>query len=78
MNLFDAAFDLFDGDGTFDLGSVYTERQYKRRDNSATILVISFSLNTMESLENVLQPDSGATPLFSIWTVSVALSQSCA
>ena len=48
------------------LGSVYTERQRQRRDNSVMTLAILFSSKTMESLENCLQPHSGATQLFSM------------
>ena len=40
-------------------------------------LAILFSLKTMESLENGLQPQSGVTPLFSNRTESLASSQSC-
>ena len=40
------------------------------------MLAILFSLKTMESLQNGLQPHSGATPLFSIRTVLLASSQS--
>ena len=36
-----------------------------------------FSLKTIKSLENALQPHSGVTPLFSMRTVSLASSQSC-
>ena len=41
------------------------------------MLVILFSLKTVESLENGLQPQSGETPFFSINTESLASSQSC-
>ena len=40
-------------------------------------LEILFSLKTVESLENRLQTNSGATPLFSMRTVLLASSQSC-
>ena len=33
-------------------------------DNSAMVLAILFSLKRMELLDNGLQPNSGATPLF--------------
>ena len=36
--------------------------------NAVMTLAILFSLKTMESLENGLQPHSGATPLFSMRT----------
>ena len=39
------------------------------------MLLIIFSLKTMKSLENGLQPHSGETPLFSIRTVSLVSSQ---
>ena len=57
-----------------DLGPVYTKRQ--RCDDSAMTLAILFSLKRMESLENALQPHSGATPLFSMRAVLLASSQS--
>ena len=59
------------------LGPIYTKRPRQRWDNSAMMLAILFSLKTMESLENGLQPHSGATPLFSMRTVLLALSQRC-
>ena len=59
------------------LGPVYTKCQRQRCDNSAMKLAILFSLKTMESLKNGLQPNSGVTPLFSMRTVSLASSQSC-
>ena len=40
-------------------------------------LVILFSLKSMESLANWLQPDSGAAQLFSMRSVSLVPSQSC-
>ena len=45
--------------------------------NVAIKLAILFSLKTMESLKNGLQPYSGATQLFSIRIISLASSQSC-
>ena len=59
------------------LGPVYTKRQRQLCDNSAMTLAILFSLKTMESLENRLKTQSGATPLFSMRTESQASSQSC-
>ena len=56
-------------------GPLYTKHQHQRCDNSVMMLVIQFSLKTMESLENGLQPHSGATVLFSMITVSLASSQ---
>ena len=53
------------------LGSVYTEHQHQGCDNSWMTLAILFSLKTMESLENGLQPHSGATLLFEMGTVSL-------
>ena len=50
------------------------------RGNGATtviMLAILFSLKTMESLKNGLQPLSGAPPLLSMRTVSLASLQSC-
>ena len=41
------------------------------------ILATLFSLKTMESLKNGLQPHSGATPLFFMRTVLLASSQTC-
>ena len=58
-------------------GPVYTKRQHQRCDNSAMTLAILFSLKSMESLENRLQPHSGVTPLFSMRTESQESSQSC-
>ena len=43
------------------LGSVYTKRQRQRCTNSAMMLAILFSLKSMETLENRLQPHSGAS-----------------
>ena len=59
------------------LGSVYTKRQRQHYDNSAMMLAILFSLKSVESLENRLQPHSGATPLFSMRTKLQASWQSC-
>ena len=50
------------------LGLVYTKRQCQRCDNSSMRLAILFSFKTMESLENRLQPHSGATLLISMRT----------
>ena len=52
------------------LGPMYTKRQRQLCDNAAMTLAILFSLKTMESLENGLQTQSGATPLFSMRTES--------
>ena len=57
------------------LGSVYTKRQHRCYDIAAMTLAILFSLKTMESLENGLQTQSGAIPLFSMRTESQASSQ---
>ena len=59
------------------LGPAYTKRQSQRYDNAAMTLAILFSLKLVESLENRLQPHSGATPLFSMRTESQASSQRC-
>ena len=59
------------------LGPVYTKRQRQSCDNSTMTLAILFSLKSMETLENGLQPHSGVTPLFSMRTESQASSQSC-
>ena len=59
------------------LGPVYTKRQWQHCDNSVMTLAILFSMKSVESLENRLQPHSGATPLFSIRTESQASSLSC-
>ena len=58
------------------LGLVHTERQRHFCHNAAMMLAILFSLKTVESLENGLQPHPGATPMFSMRTESLALSQS--
>ena len=63
--------------GAIPLGPIYTKRQRQCCDNCAKTLAILFSLKTMESLENGLQPHSGETPLFSMRTVSLASLQSC-
>ena len=59
------------------LGPVYTKCQHQRCDNSVMTLVILFSLKSVESLENRLQPHSGVTPFFSMRTESQASSLSC-
>ena len=56
------------------LGPVYTKRQRQGCDNSVMTLAILFSLKSVESLENRLQPHSGATPLFLMRTESQASS----
>ena len=53
----------------------FTPSISQRLDNSAMILAILFLLTTMESLENGLQSNSGATP--SMTAVSLASLQSC-
>ena len=58
------------------LGPIYTKRQRQCCDNSAMTLPIPFSLKSVESLENRLQPHSGATPLISMRMESQASSQS--
>ena len=58
------------------LGPVYTKCQHQCCNNSAMTLAMLFSLKTMESLENGLQPHSEATPLFSMRAVSPVSSQS--
>ena len=45
--------------------------------NAAVTLVILFSLKTMECLENGLQPQPGATPLYSMRAVSLMSWQHC-
>ena len=60
------------------LGLEYTKRQCKRRLNAAMTLVIQLSLQTIESLQNGLQPpfwSSYLFPLFSIRPISQASSQ---
>ena len=52
-------------------GPVYTKRQCQRCNNSAMTLEILFSLKTMESLKNGLQPQSEVTSLFSVRTASL-------
>ena len=56
---------------------MYTKRQRQLCDNAAMTLAILFSLKSMESLENGLQTQSGATPLISMRTESQASSQRC-
>ena len=53
-------------------GPIYTKRQHQCCDDSATMLATPFSLKTMELLENGLPPQSRATILFSMKTVSLA------
>ena len=38
------------------LGPIYIKRQRQRCDNSAMMIAVLFSLKTMESLQNGLQP----------------------
>ena len=59
------------------LGPVYTKHKHQCCDNCVIMLAILFYLKTMKSLENGLQPQSEATPLFSMRTESLASSQSC-
>ena len=59
------------------LGPIYTMHQYQHCNNSEMTLAILFSLKTMESLENGLQPNSGVTLLFSTRRVLLVASQSC-
>ena len=59
-------------------GPVYTEHQSQHCDNSAIMLVILFSLKTMESLQNGLQPISSDAIVFnenSMASVITELSQ---
>ena len=53
------------------LGPIYPEHQRQCCDNFAMMLVILFSLKTMESLKNGLQSHSGVPPLFSMRRVSL-------
>ena len=53
------------------------QTKHQHCDNSAMMLVILFSLKSIELFENRLQPHSGATPLFSMRTISLASLQSC-
>ena len=59
------------------LGPVYTKRLRQRCDNSAMMPAMLFSLKTVDSLQNGLQPHSGVTPSFSMKTLLLATSQSC-
>ena len=54
--------------------AVYIKHRRQRCDNSAMILAALFSLETMESLENGLQPESGVTRLFSMGTESFGVN----
>ena len=47
------------------LGPVYIKRQRQHRGNSVMVLAILFSLKSMETFENGLQPNSG-TSLFGV------------
>ena len=58
----------------YQLGPLYFKRQHQCCDNSGMTLGILFSLTTMECLKNRLQSHSGATPLFSMRTVSLTSS----
>ena len=58
------------------LGPVYTKRQQQCCDNSAMMLVILFSLKTMESLQNRVATYFQVIPLISMRTKSLASSQS--
>ena len=68
---------LFEAAGGLEQGPVYTKRQHQCSDNSAMTLAILFSLKSVESLENRLQPHSGETPLFSMRMELQASLQSC-
>ena len=70
-------YSLFEAAGGLEQGPVYTKRQRQCCDNSAMTLAILFSLKSVESLENRLQPHSGATPLFSMRMEWQASLQSC-
>ena len=59
------------------LGHVYTEHQCQCCTNSAMILAILFLLKTTESHQNGIATHFQETLLFSLRTVSLALSQSC-
>ena len=59
------------------LGPIYTKCQRQCCDNSAKMLVIRFSLKTMESLPNGIAIHFWATPLFSMRTVLLVPWQSC-
>ena len=54
------------------LGPVYTKHQRQRCHNSAMMLAILFSLNTMESLQNQVATHFQVTPLFSMIASVVA------
>ena len=56
-------------------GPVYIKHQSQCCDNALMMLTILSSLKIMESLQNVVAIHSGATPLFSRRSVSLALSQ---
>ena len=58
------------------LEPVYTKHQHQSCNNFEMMLVILFSLKTMELLENGLQLHSRATPLFSMRTELLVSSQS--
>ena len=47
-----------------DLGPIYSKRQHQCCEHSAMMIVILFSLKSMEMLENGLQPQSGVTIVF--------------
>ena len=54
----------------------FLTRQRQGCHNSVMTVAILFSLKSVESLENRLQPHSGATALFSV-RMEQASSQSC-
>ena len=58
------------------LGPVYTKHQHQHCDNSAIMLVILSSLQTMELLKNGVATHFQVTPLFSMRTESLASLQS--
>ena len=59
------------------LGLVYNKHQYQRCANSTMAVVILFSLKSVESLGNRLQPQSGVTRLILMRTESQMSLQSC-
>ena len=59
------------------LGPVYTKHQSQRCENPVMTLVILFSWETVESLQNGVETHFLVTPLYSMRTVLLVSSQIC-
>ena len=60
-----------------EIGPVYTKYQHQYWDNFALTVVILFSLETMELLQNGIATNFQAIPLFSMRTELLVSSKSC-